>query len=227
MGWLMRFLTSSIGAKYVMAISGLGLVGFVIAHMAGNLQIFLGWERLNAYAAFLKGLGELLWIARIGLLVAVLAHIASGLRLAWLNTKARPVRYRKQKSMHTTVFARTMAVSGLMLLAFIVFHLLQFTFGVTHPSIYAMEDPLGRHDVYAMTVTAFQQPLISGVYIIAMALLGMHMSHGASSMFQSMGLNNPKYNGLISTIGPALGWLIFLGNISMPVAVLLGFITLR
>lgn len=227
MGWVSRFITSSIGAKYIMAVSGVVLVGFVLGHMAGNLQIFLGWERLNAYAAFLKGLGELLWIARITLLVAVAAHIASGLRLAWLNKRARPERYRKQRSMHTNVFARTMAVSGLMLLAFIVFHLLQFTFGITHPSIYALEDPLGRHDVYAMTVSGFQQPLISGVYIIAMALLGMHMSHGASSMFQSMGLNNPKYNGLISTIGPTLGLLIFLGNTSMPVAVLLGLVHLR
>lgn len=225
--WVWRFITSSIGAKYIMAISGVILVGFVIGHMAGNLQMFMGWEKLNAYAAFLQSLGELLWVVRIVLLVAVVAHILSGLRLAWINTKARPVRYRKQKSMHTTLFARTMAISGSMLLAFIVAHLLQFTFGVANPSIYAQEDPMGRHDVYAMVVRSFQQPAISAVYIIAMALLGMHLSHGATSMFQSMGANNPKYNRCLSKVGPVLGWLLFLGNIAMPVAVLLGFITLR
>ncbi len=227
MGWVRTFLTSSIGAKYVMAISGVVLVGFVLQHMSGNLLIFLGWEKLNAYAAFLQSLGSLLWIARIGLIVAVLAHIVSGLRLAYLNKQARPVAYRKQTSMHTNVFARTMAVSGLILLAFIVYHLLHFTLGVTDPTAYSLEDPLGRHDVYSMVVRGFQNPLVSGAYIVAMALVGMHLSHGATSMFQSAGLNHPKYNGLFSKVGPIIGVLVFLGNVSMPVAVLLGFIQPR
>ena len=227
MGWVRGFVTSSIGAKYVMAASGIALVGFVLIHMIGNLQVFLGWEKLNAYAAFLKSLGSLLWVARGGLLLAVLAHIASGLRLAYLNKQARPVPYRKQTSMHTNVFARTMAVSGLILLAFIVYHLLHFTLGVTNPADYSLEDPLGRHDVYSMVVRGFQQPLVSASYIVAMALVGMHLSHGATSMFQSLGLNHPKYNGMFSKVGPAIGVLVFLGNVSMPVAVLLGFIQPR
>ena len=227
MGWVRGFVTSSIGAKYVMAVSGVALVGFVLAHMAGNLQVFLGWEKLNAYAAFLKSLGSLLWVARGGLLLAALAHVVSGLRLAWLNKQARPVRYRKQTSMHTNVFARTMAVSGLIVLAFLVFHLLHFTLGVTNPQDYSLEDPLGRHDVYSMVVRGFQNPLVAGSYIVAMALLAMHLTHGASSMFQSLGLNHPKYNGLFHKVGPAIGVIVFLGNVSMPVAVLLGFIQPR
>lgn len=227
MSWLRTFATSSIGAKYVMAVSGVVLVGFVLQHMIGNLQVFLGWEKLNAYAAFLKSLGSLLWVARIGLIVAVLAHIASGLRLAWLNKQARPVGYRKQTSMHTNVFARTMAISGLILLAFVVYHLLHFTFGVTNPADYSLEDPLGRHDVYSMVVRGFQQPLVSASYIVAMALVGMHLSHGATSMFQSLGLNHPKYNGMLNKVGPTIGVLVFLGNASMPVAVLLGLIQPR
>lgn len=225
--WVTRFVTSSIGAKYVMAISGLVLVGFVLQHMVGNLQIFLGWEKLNAYAAFLKSLGSLLWVARIGLIVAVLAHIASGLRLAALNKQARPVAYKKQTSMHTNVFAKTMALTGLTLLSFITYHLLHFTFGVTNPADFAMEDPLGRHDVYSMVVSGFGQPLIAGSYIVAMAFLAMHLSHGATSMFQSLGLNHPKYNALFNKVGPLIGTLVFIGNSAMPVAVLLGFIQPR
>lgn len=226
-GWLGRFLGSSIGAKYVMGLTGLALVGFVITHMAGNLLVFRGPEALNNYAQFLKGLGGLLWAARGGLLVAVIAHIWAGLRLARLNVQARPARYRVQKSMHTNMFAKTMALSGLTLFAFIVYHLMHFTLGVTNPDHFAAQDPLGHHDVYSMVVQGFSNPAVSGVYIIAMALLGMHMSHGASSLFQSLGLNHPKYNGLIQKIGPALGLLLFVGNASMPVAVLLGLVRLH
>ncbi|MBC7793225.1 MAG: succinate dehydrogenase cytochrome b subunit, partial [Clostridia bacterium] len=190
-------------------------------------QVFLGPEALNHYAAFLKSLGGLLWLARGILLVAVFAHIGSGIRLAYLNTKARPERYRVQKSMHTNLFAKTMALSGLTLLAFIVYHLLHFTFGVTNAETYGLEDSLGRHDVYAMVVGSFANPAISGVYVVSMALLGMHLSHGCSSFFQSLGLNHPKYNGLIQKVGPTLGILIFIGNAAMPVAVLLGLVTLH
>ena len=223
-GWVGRFFRSSIGAKYVMAVSGVALVGFVIVHMVGNLLVFRGPEALNDYAHFLKGLGGGLWLARGGLLVAVLAHIWSGLRLARLNVQARPVRYRVQKSMHTNWFAKTMALSGLTLLAVIVYHLLHFTLGVTSPEQFAAQDPLGHHDVYRMVVSGFSNPAVSAFYIIAMALLGMHLAHGASSFFQSLGLNHPKYNGAIQKVGPTLGLIIFIGNASMPVAVLLGLV---
>jgi succinate dehydrogenase / fumarate reductase, cytochrome b subunit len=222
--WVARFLKSSIGAKYVMAVSGVILVGFVIGHMVGNLLVFRGPEALNNYAHFLKSLGGALWLARGILLVSVLAHIWSGLRLARLNVQARPTRYRVHKNLHTNWFARSMALSGLTLLAFIVYHLLHFTLGLTNPEHYASQDPLGHHDVYHMVISGFSIPAISGVYIIAMALLGMHLSHGASSFFQSLGLNHPKYNGLFQKVGPALGLILFIGNASMPVAVLLGLV---
>jgi len=209
-----------------MALSGIALVGFVLAHMVGNLQIFIGAEAINAYAKMLKSMPGLLWVMRLGLIAMVVVHIVSGLRLARLNRAARPERYRRSATIQTGMPARTMALSGLLLLAFIVYHLLHLTLGQTHPEHYAMTDAMGRQDVFGMMVMGFQQAPVAISYIIAMVLLGMHLSHGISSLFQSLGLNSPKYAPMIAKIGPTVAGVIVIGNISMPLAVLAGFIQL-
>jgi succinate dehydrogenase / fumarate reductase cytochrome b subunit len=194
--------------------------------MAGNLQVFKGRDALNAYAVSLQNLGPLLWTARIGLLVIVLVHISSALRLVSLNKAARPVAYKKVHREKSTFASRAMPMTGLILLAFIIFHLLHFTFGVVQNDGYKMLDEFGRHDVYGMVVTGFKAPAVTIAYVISMLLLGLHLSHGCTSFFQSLGFNHPKYNGLFKMVGPAIATLIVIGNCSMPIAVLAGVIKL-
>lgn len=224
--WLIHFVRSSVGAKIVMAVTGLGMFGFLIGHIAGNLQIFIGQDALNAYAEFLKSKPALLWAARLGLIAMVVAHIGSGIRLAALNRAARPTTYRRKQPLRSTVFSRTMTWSGLVVLAFIAFHLAHFTMGLTHPEHYQLTDAQGRHDVYSMFILGFQQPLVSGFYVLAMVLLGFHLAHGTKSMFQTLGLNHPKYNKLFTVVVPGLALLVVVGNMIMPLAVLAGFVTL-
>ena len=226
MSWVVKLARSSLGAKYLMAITGAVLWGFVIGHMLGNLQIFLGQDTYNGYAAALKGNALLLWGVRGLLLVSVIVHIYSGLRLAALNRAARPVPYAKKRYVKASLTSRTMALSGLTLLAFIVYHLLHFTIGVTDPQHFHLVDPAGRHDAYSMFVFGFQNVYVSISYIVAMVLLGMHLNHGASSMFQSLGLNHTRYNGLLQRVGPVSSVLIVVGNIAMPVAVLCNLVQL-
>jgi succinate dehydrogenase / fumarate reductase cytochrome b subunit len=226
MGWVFKFAKSSIGAKVIMAVTGLVLFGFVLVHMAGNLQVFLGQEAYNKYAHFLKSLPELLWPARAVLLSSVLLHIASGLRLAALDRAARPIGYQDRRYRKASIMSRTMAWSGLVVLSFIVYHLLHFTFGLTDPSHHTLKDPAGQHDVYSMLIYGFQNVYVAVAYMVSMVLLGIHLSHGASSLFQTLGINHPRYNGAIAKIGPIFATLIVIGNVSMPLAVLLGWIKL-
>jgi succinate dehydrogenase / fumarate reductase cytochrome b subunit len=207
--------------KHLMAISGLLLAGFVFAHMVGNLQIFIGPDALNSYAVKLKSLGPLLWLMRIGLIVVVLLHIFSALRLVAMNRAARPVSYKMVKRERSTYASRAMPMTGLILLAFIVFHLLHTTFGVAFPAEFNLTDAEGRHDVYGMMVLGFKHVPVAVSYLVAMALLCMHLSHGVTSFFQSLGIDQEKYRTLIKISGPAFGWLIFVGNCSMPLAVML------
>lgn len=226
MNWVIKFAKSSIGAKYLMALTGLVLFGFVLGHMLGNLQIFLGQDAYNSYAHTLKHTPLLLWGTRVVLLVSVLLHIVSGLRLAALNKAARPVQYAQKRWVKASFSSRTMALSGLTLLAFIIYHLLHFTVGVTDPEHYHLVDAVGRHDAYSMFVFGFQNVTVAISYIAAMLLLAMHLNHGASSMFQSLGLNHSRYNSLYRKIGPVFAVVIAIGNIAMPVAVLAGLISL-
>jgi succinate dehydrogenase / fumarate reductase cytochrome b subunit len=218
--------------KQLMAITGLGLAVFVLAHLLGNLQVFAGRDVFNDYAQTLQGLGPLLWIARGGLLIIVLIHIAAGLRLVGLNSAARPVKYKMLKPVKSSWYSRYMAMSGLVLLAFIVFHLLHFTFGVVSPEVYQLwETPMGeivtaatdqtRHDAYGMMIAGFKNPAIAGWYLVAMALLCMHLAHGVTSFLQTLGINHPKYNNIFKAAGPLYGWVLFLGNAAIVVAILL------
>ena len=207
-----------------MAISGVLLFLFVIAHMLGNLQIFLGPESLNAYGAFLKSKPGLLWSVRLILLVIVIFHIVTGIQLALQNRRARPVRYANSKPPYASLASRTVLISGLVIFSFVVYHLMQFTLGVTNPEYLHLEDSKGRHDVYRMSIEGFSSPRVSIFYIFAMGLLCLHLSHGVSSAFQSLGLKNKRTENLICRLSQITAFVIFLGNSSMPLAVWLGFI---
>lgn len=215
---------STLGRKYIMALTGLGLIGFVIMHMIGNLLIYLGPEKLNAYAESLEDLGALLWVVRFGLLGLVAAHITVAIQLKMLNEQARPIAYVAKNTIKATFASRTMMVSGIILLLFIIYHLLHFTLNVTNPEFGEFLDAKNHHDVYRMVVTGFQNIYSSVFYIIAMVCLGLHLSHGASSWVQSLGLNTPKYARYTQKFGPILATVVVLGNSSIPLSVLLGII---
>ena len=211
-----------------MAISGAALFLFVVGHLLGNLQIFLGPDQINAYGNFLQTTPEILWPARIGLLASVALHIWSAVTLAKENKAARPVPYATWDSTAASYASRTMLMSGLIIAGFVIYHLLHFTvqtksINFTGQDFGRFLDAKGRHDVYRMMITGFSYPLVSGLYVVAMGLLCLHLSHGASAMFQSVGWKNQVYGPLIDRFAKITAWVIFLGYSSIPVAVLLGF----
>src|SRR6266496_5491197 len=220
---------SSLGKKYIMAISGGALFLFVVGHLLGNLQIFLGAKTINRYGDFLQSHKEILWPARLGLLLMVALHIWAAVKLSAENQAARPIGYADNPVPVAASYAsRTMLMSGLIVAAFVVYHLLHYTVQVrslnfTGKDFLALHDAEGQHDVFRMMIAGFSQPLVSGFYILAMGLLCLHLGHGVSAMFQSVGLKNEVCGPLIDRFARAASWLIFLGYISIPVAVLLGF----
>ena len=223
------FFQSSLGKKYIMALTGAGLFVFVVGHMVGNLQIFLGPEAINRYGSFLHSLGELLWVARIGLIVLVLLHIWSAIKLSAENKAARPESYGNYKPVGSTYASRTMLMSGLIIAAFVIYHLLHYTALVesingTGQNFATFTDDKGRHDVYRMMVTGFRQPIVSVFYIIAMALLTLHLSHGVSAMFQSLGLRNRNWRPLIDGFAKFIAIVLLIGYCSIPIAVLTGVV---
>lgn len=220
MVWLKKTADSSIGGKFIVAVTGLLLVLFLVAHLAGNLLIFKGPEALNAYAQQLHSLGPVVWFIRLGLLAVALGHVTLAIKLNLSNRAARPIPYAKKIYLRASLASRTMLPSGLVLLGFILFHLADFTFRVTRPEYQAF----GQYDVYQMAVAGFSNPLHAGFYIIAMIALGFHLNHGLSSLFQTLGLRHPKYDPLICMIGPVLGSLLALGFLSIPLSVMLGFV---
>ncbi len=217
---------SSIGKKILMAVTGITFMGFVAGHMVGNLQIFLGQEKLNAYAVLLHDLGKVLWLVRGTLLVFLAIHVWTGIRLYFQNRSARPVSYRKQESIETGVTSKTMIWSGLGVLLYVVYHLLHFTFVVTNPEYAGLTDAAGRFDVYSMVILGFQNYLISGVYIVAMLALAFHINHALPSFFQTLGLNQPSVRPWLKRLGTLAALLFFFGYCSMPAAVLLNIIKL-
>lgn len=214
----------SIIKKAVMAVTGLLLIAFVVAHLLGNLCIFAGPGLLNAYAHHLEGLGPLVWAARFGLLAIVGLHIWTAVQLTIENKKARPVGYKCYKPIESTYAARTMAVSGFIILAYLIYHLMHFTFRVTHPEISRGIDAHGYRDVYSMVVLSFQDIRISAFYIFSMALLAMHMSHGFKSMFQSLGMNTARMEPSLAAAARILAFVIFAGYSAIPLAVLAGWV---
>jgi succinate dehydrogenase / fumarate reductase cytochrome b subunit len=213
------FWGSTNGKKAVMAVTGAILFGFIIAHLAGNLQIFEGREKLNAYGRFLHSIGELLWPARIVLIISVVLHITATVQLALLKKRARSVGYSRREAIASSYASRTMYWSGPIVLAFVIFHLLQFTAGYIHPESQFIEG-----DVYHNVVAGFQVWWVSVWYILSVSLLGLHLSHGISSMFQSLGFNHPKHTPVLKNAAVAVAVVIVLGYISIPISVLLGIV---
>ena len=224
---LFSLLDSSIGKKFLMALTGLALIGFVVAHLGGNLLVYGKPDLLNSYA---EGLHKqptytLLWFARGGLLAFFLSHVFLGIKLSLQNRSARPKKYKYDQTTKATFSSRTMIYSGLVLLSFILFHLAHYTFFLVHPEYSELLDATGRHDVHTMIVAGFSSWPISIFYMVSMVLLWMHLCHGGSSVFQSLGISHPKYKTLTTYIGPAIATFLLLGNCSIPLAVLCGVIT--
>jgi succinate dehydrogenase / fumarate reductase cytochrome b subunit len=218
------WLFSSIGKKFVVAVTGLVMVGFVIGHLLGNTTIFFGPEAVNSYAMHLRDLGPLLWVARIGLLAAIVLHVFFTMLLWKENQAARPQKYAISAPMKTTVFARTMRLSGLIVLAFVAFHLAHFTWHWVQPAnatFHAEVDGRQVHDVYAMVVLGFRNPLVSGFYIFSLALVAFHLSHGIGSLFQTLGLSNNTLRPAYETAAKVLAWALFVGYSSIPISILL------
>jgi succinate dehydrogenase / fumarate reductase cytochrome b subunit len=210
---------STIGRKVVMAVTGLILVGFVLGHMFGNLQVYLGPEAMNAYAEFLREFlhGTGLWIARAVLLLAVVLHIWAAVTLGLESRSARPQGYRVETHRASTYASRTMVWSGPLLALFVGYHLAHLTFGTAHPEFV-------EGDVYHNFVSGFSRWPVSLLYVAAMLALGVHLYHGTWSMLQTVGLSHPRWNPLRKALAVGVAAVVVLGNVSFPVAVLAGWL---
>lgn len=215
----LRFFEATIVKKAVIAVTGLAMFAFVAGHLLGNLQIFLGPERLNSYSAFLKSNMEILWGARIGLFVCLIAHVVATIQLWQIKNQARPVKYAKKNNSHSSPASRTMYYTGPVILAFVIFHLLHFTVGAVHPHF-------SEQDVYSNVVYGFLQWPVSLAYIVAVGLLCLHLSHGIWSMFQTLGFSHPRYTPLIKRAARVIALVFFLGYASIPIGVLSGIVRL-
>jgi len=224
MNTLLRLVTSSLGKKFLVAITGAGLFLFVIGHLVGNLQIFLGPDSINRYGHFLQTTPEILWPARIGLLAFVIIHIWTSIALTIENRAARATRYEVKEVVAASLASRTMIWSGSIIFAFVLFHLAHYTLLIVHPEFRELHDANGWHDIYRMMILGFSNYWVSGFYIIAIGLLCIHLSHGTSAMFQSLGLKNEAYAAIIDRLAVIIAALIFLGYISIPIAVMMGVV---
>ena len=222
-GYLCRFTRSTIGLKVLMAITGIVMFGYLLGHVTGNWLFFAGREKINAYSAFLHQAHMLLWGTRIVLLAAVVVHIWATVRFLALRGEARPVAYGLKASHGSTFAARTMYWSGPVVLLFIVYHILHLTTGTVHPSFHVNAET-HQVDVYQNLVDGFQKPLASGLYIIGMLAIGVHLSHGLWSMLQTVGVNRPNWDPCLRTLAVVLGVGICAGFIAVPAAVLLGIV---
>jgi succinate dehydrogenase / fumarate reductase cytochrome b subunit len=213
------FWASTVGKKIVMAVTGAILFLFVIGHLLGNLQVFEGPAKLNAYGAFLHSIGEVLWPVRIILLIAVALHIIATVQLALRKKRARPIGYSRKQAIASSYASRTMYWSGPIVLAFIIFHLLHLTAGYVHPGAAYLEG-----DVYHNVVSGFQVWWVSLSYVVAICLLGLHLRHGLWSMFQTVGIHQPQHTARLKKAAMVIAVLIVLGYISIPISVLLGLV---
>ncbi len=219
MGAPRTFLGSTIGKKVVMAASGTILAGFVLAHMLGNLQLYLGAEALDAYSVALREVlhGAGLWIARAVLLSALVLHVWAAASLTLADRAARPVGYREWEPRESTYASRTMRWSGVLLFAFVIYHLLDFTFGTVNPSF---QD----RNVFHNVVASFRVVPVAMLYIAAMLLLWLHLRHGMWSMLRTLGLGHPRYERIAHRFAAGFATVVVAGNVSFPLAVLFGFV---
>lgn len=224
--FLLDLYSTAVGKKYVMAITGILMIGFVIAHMIGNLKMYFGPADFNHYADFLKHLlyplapkNAVLWLMRGGLFVAVVLHIHAAMSLTKLNHEARSVKYQGPRDYQVANFAsRSMRLTGVVVLLFLIWHLLDFTFGTVNTV--GADGTFVREDVYANVVRSFDRPIVSVFYILANIALGVHLFHGVWSLFQSMGWNNPRFNSWRRGLAAGIAAVVVAGNVSFPIAVL-------
>lgn len=211
------FIKSTLGLKILMALTGLVLLGFLVGHVAGNLLLFVGPQKMNDYAKFLKSNAGLLWGVRLTLLAAVVVHVVAAVMLTKRKADARPVPYAGKKPHGSTYASRTMMWSGPVIALFVVYHLLHFTTGHLHPTF-------DHENVYRNVVDAFSRPIIAGVYVLAMLGVGLHLAHGVWSTTQTLGLNRPHLDSGLRKAGLGLAILIAGGFLAIPVAVLVKLI---
>jgi len=219
-GSFLDFLETSIGSKVLMAVTGIGLWLFITAHLAGNLTAYAGRDVFNHYAQALQGNPVLLWGERLALIILFPMHILTAIRTAQLNAAARPVDYVYASRAPTRLAAKTMVPSGLVVLAFFLYHLAHFTWHKVGPMPVTMTAN-GHWDAYEMLVLGFQQPLIAGLYIVGQILLAMHLSHGLYSMFQHLGLWGKRWTPWLRGAALVVGYGLCLGFISIPISVYL------
>jgi succinate dehydrogenase / fumarate reductase cytochrome b subunit len=223
--WPVEFYRSAVGKKWVMAVTGLAGIGFVVAHMVGNLKVYMGADDMNHYGEFLRELLHplvprtvTLWLMRFGLIAALLLHLHAAYSLTVMNHRARPSGYVAKRDYVAANFAsRTMRWSGIIVLAFIAFHLLDLTGGTTNGDFV-------RGDPYNNMVASFERPLVALFYVIANVLLGIHLFHGTWSMFQSVGANSPRFNAWRKRLAQLVAAAVVVGNVSFPVAITLGLV---
>ena len=224
--YLLELYRSAVGKKYVMAITGIVWMGYVLAHMIGNLKLYQGAEYINEYAQFLRedllapiiAEGATLWLLRGVLIVALVLHVVAAYQLTVMNKRARPESYRSRQDFVAADFAgRTMRWTGVIVLLFLLFHVADITLAWANP------DPGGT--VFERTVASFQNPASASFYLLANVALGMHLYHGAWSLFQSMGWNNPRFNHWRRGFAIAFAVIVVIPNLSFPIAVQLGIIS--
>jgi succinate dehydrogenase / fumarate reductase cytochrome b subunit len=221
---------TAVGKKYAMAVSGIALMGFVLFHMIGNLKMYLGAAELDHYAEFLKQLlyplapkESVLWILRAGLLGMLVLHLHAAWSLTMLNRAARPVKYQSARDYEEASLAsRSMRLSGIVVVAFLAWHLLDLTFGVVNTL--GTDGEFVRSEVYANVVRSFQRWPVAVFYVVANLLLGLHLSHGAWSIFQSLGWNNPRFNSWRRAFARGFAAVVVIGNVSFPIAVSIGVV---
>jgi succinate dehydrogenase / fumarate reductase, cytochrome b subunit len=222
------FVRSSIGKKILVALTGAAMVAFLVVHLLGNILVFAGPEALNGYAKKLHDLGGLLWVGRIGLIVCVVVHVVLTIQLTAANKLARQQAYGVDTTRKASRSSRTMILSGLTILAFLIYHLMHYTWGVANnyyqPGNTRYTLPDGSHNVYNMVVDGFGWAPAALFYVVAMGLLFMHLGHGIASIFQTLGLSSAKSRPVIEKAGQGIALVLFAGNALMPLSILFGFV---
>jgi succinate dehydrogenase / fumarate reductase cytochrome b subunit len=225
--WPVEFYRSAVGKKWVMALTGIALMGYVLVHMVGNLKVYLGAQDINHYGEFLRELlvpllprTVTLWLLRAGLTLAFVFHIHSAASLTLMNRRAHAAGgYISRRDWQAANAAsRSMRYTGVVILLFVIWHLADLTWGTVNPDFV-------RGDVYRNMVASFERPAVSAIYIVANIALGLHLFHGAWAMFQSLGLNNPKWNSWRRTFAAGFAGVVMVGNLSFPIAVLTGIVS--
>ncbi|VTS00932.1 succinate dehydrogenase cytochrome b subunit [Tuwongella immobilis] len=233
MVWLGKLLQSSVGSKILVALTGIALIGFVVGHMAGNLQIFVSQSLINHYAEKLHSLGPILWVIRGVLLAILVTHLTLAIRLKSQSATARPVPYYYHSTIQATWASRYMLSTGIVVGTFLLFHLAHFTVTAVSATVtienqavnYSqLRDSEGLRDVYSMVIYGFQKPVVSGLYLVAQLALFFHLTHGAASVFQTLSLNSTRFQSLIRTVAFVLALGLLIGNSSIVLACQLGYL---